>query len=39
MKQASKCCLVFIARTYNIAIVYDADLAFFDALVSIFRHL
>jgi hypothetical protein len=28
MKQASKSCLVFIARTYNIAMGYDADLAF-----------
>jgi hypothetical protein len=32
MKQASKSCLVFIARTYNIAIGYT-DLAFFDAYV------
>jgi hypothetical protein len=37
--EASKSCLVFIARTYNIAIGYDADLAFFDAHVSTFRHL
>jgi len=38
MKQASKLPLIFIAKTYNIAIGYDADLAFFDAHVSIFRH-